>query len=922
MTTSPLPEGMSKEFIPLYEVEDTVAHLPLFKDLPPAAHKDIARRVVPFVFHEDTYIFRQGEVSSTHNFLYIVVQGRLIQYGQAADGVPWLERTLQIGDVFGRYHLLFPSIVSTYETTVRGEEAGLLYAISAENLAIILRRWPDLWKKLIPEERIQRLRALPLYSILPDDHIRRLADHIKEKRLIPGEVYRLAPDGRPHVWVVAEGQIISVPATLMQISEFRDAPPETLASVGYVFVDGEIPTTRLVPKQVRAVSKTVLYGLPAEKFVTLVERFKTPQAPRQQRELLAYTRLPDIPALLARVDSLRALPDDWLSALRGFVAWIYTPPTQTLLRQGESGRALYILSEGEAILRAVDERGRQRPRSYLFPEGYVGRRALLHGTEHDVTVEATKPSYWLRLSREDLDRFNHYMQERQEGRRFRPLRRLYAQTVGRLRALLEGREFNLCDLAWCSVWERLGGLPPEIEHGREDRSWRAPDEEILWKDRIHMIFFMIKSIPLLLVLSILLAIPFSMPFTEMSPAARGSILAGLVLSTAILGYLILDYFNDFYALTDRRLVHRDRLVPLREYWEDIPLDRVQDVILQQSLQGRMLNYGTLVVQSAATGGAIVMERIPNPRRVQKRILDARERVRSRRKAWQRERLRDDLQKRLLERVLATWPHTATGPQHPLDRAPRQKREEEKASHQPAPSSLLGRIGRLFGIRAQPRPDQMALPWSPTTHWRVGKTIYWRKHRFNLYQRISRPLLACLGLVLLGILLFMGTPWSEPILPVHLGFIFASTVLALAALGWLLWEYDDWRNDLYVLTEDRLIDMEKRPFFFQEERRVAPLVQVQTVQLRMRGIFSQIFNFGDVIIKTAAAGGDLTFEFVANPREVAREIQRHLEEFRRKQEEREYERQQAVVAESLEIYNELTYGQKLRPGRRWERTDEA
>ncbi len=921
MAISPLPEGMDKDFIPLYEVEETIARLPLFKDLPPAAHKDIAKRVVPFTFHEGTYIFRQGEVSSTLNYLFIVINGRLLQYGTAPDGIPWLERILQWGDVFGRYNLLFPGKVATYETNVRGEEAGLLYAIDAQNMAVLLQRWPDLWRKLIPEERILRLRGLPLYSILPDDHIRRLADHIEEKHLNPGDVYRLPPDSEPHIWVVAEGQVVVALAGDIEVPDLHNASPERLASVGYTFVDGEIPITRLAPRQIRAVSETILYGLPGDKFEALVERFKTPAVPREEQEMLAYLRLPDIPAFLGKVQELNALPKEWLDALRGFVAWIYTPPTQTLLRQGESGRALYVLVEGEAILRAVDDRGRQRPRSFLFPEGYVGRQALLRGTEHDVTVEATKPSYWLRLSRDDLDRFNHYMQMREGQTRFPRLRRFLAETVGRLQAVLQGTEFNLCDMVWCSVWERIGGLPPEVERRGEERSWREPDEKILWEDRAHVVFFLAKSIPWLLILSVLIAIPLSIPITQMPGPARGLLLSGLFLCTAVLLYVIVDYFNDFYALTDRRLVHRDRLLLLRENWEEIPLDRIQDAILQQSLLGRLLNYGTLIIQSAATGGAIEMRHIPAPRRVQKRILDERGRARSRRKAWHRERLREEMQKRLLERLLATWPQIATGQKHPVAQPSGETESQETEAQQPSGPTWFGRIARLLGLPAE-RPGRMPLPWTPVTHWRAGKAVYWRKHRFNLYVRISRPLLMCVVLGLLGIALLAGIPRLGRFLPVNLGLIFAYIVLVLGAFAWLLWEYDDWRNDLYVLMEDRLIDMEKKPFFFQEERRVAPLAQVQTVQLRMRGILSQIFNFGDVIIKTAAAGGDLTFEFVPNPRGVAREIQRYLEEFRRKQEEREYERQQAVIAESLEIYNELTYGQRLRPGPTWQRQDEV
>ena len=32
---------------------------------------------------------------------------------------------------------------------------------------------------------------------------------------------------------------------------------------------------------------------------------------------------------------------------------------------------------------------------------------------------------------------------------------------------------------------------------------------------------------------------------------------------------------------------------------------------------------------------------------------------------------------------------------------------------------------------------------------------------------------------------------------------------------ILWKAIDWRNDLYVMTPDRVIDIEKRPFVFED-----------------------------------------------------------------------------------------------------------
>ncbi len=927
MSSSPTSRGPNKDiFVPLHEIEATLAQLPLFKDLPPEAHRDIARRVTPFEFYEGTIIFDPDRLTETLNYLFIVVRGKLLQFGVAPDGFPWLPRELERGDIFGRYSLLF---YRPPDTTVRGSEDGLLYGLDATHMSLILARWPILWKILIPEERILRLRGIPLFSPLSDDHIRRLADHIEEKRLKPGEVYTRAVGEEPSVWAVAEGQIIHVPPDAGEVPSLDRAEPHMLASVGYVFadediIDPKIPEVGHIPvRAVRAASETVLYGLRASKFLQLLDPDRIEvkgtilgrSAGPARKEMLKFVHFPDVTLLVRRVPLFDRFPDPWCAALRGFVAWIHTPSNQTVIRQGQAGRSLYILEEGEALVRAVDERGRRRPRSFIFPGGHVGRKALLQGTEHDVSVEATKPSCWLRISREDLDRFGVYMEHRERPRgMWAGTREFLARSFGPIKATLQRRPYHPCDHVWCTVWERIGGLPLQAEKQRirRDReSWLEPDEKILWQDRSHPIVLFWRAIPSTLALSILLSL-----FITFAPVGwvQGVLMAGTVITTMALMYTIVDYFNDFYALTDRRVVHRERVLLIREDWEEIPLHRVQDIIVRQGLQGKLLRYGTLVVQSAAAGGNILMERIPSPNTVQRRILDERSRARSRMEAWRREKLREDMQKRLFEQLLAFWPDIATGQNHPLDREASPPTAEEKEPKQP---SWIGRIGALLGISGGERAP-MAMPWAPISHWRVGNTLYWRKHWLNLLGRIALPLALLLFLLSLLGLLIIGVPILGRALPQHMGIFLAWLVLFLATLGWFIWQYDDWRNDMYVLLTDRLQDIEKKPFFFQEERREAPLSQVQTVQLRMRGIISQLFNYGDIVIKTAAAGGDLTFDFVPNPREVVREIQRALEEFRRQQEQREYERQQGMMAEGFEIYHELR--RRYPRERRWERRE--
>ena len=87
--------------------------------------------------------------------------------------------------------------------------------------------------------------------------------------------------------------------------------------------------------------------------------------------------------------------------------------------------------------------------------------------------------------------------------------------------------------------------------------------------------------------------------------------------------------------------------------------------------------------------------------------------------------------------------------------------------------------------------------------------------------------------------------------------YLNSILTLVMMGWFWWEATDWSNDLYIVTRDRIIDVEKHPLKLSEERREASLGMIQNVSLRMPSIFANLFQYGDVLVQTAGAG-EFTF----------------------------------------------------------------
>jgi len=121
---------------------------------------------------------------------------------------------------------------------------------------------------------------------------------------------------------------------------------------------------------------------------------------------------------------------------------------------------------------------------------------------------------------------------------------------------------------------------------------------------------------------------------------------------------------------------------------------------------------------------------------------------------------------------------------------------------------------------------------------------------------------------------------------------------------LVYQYVDYRNDIYVVTDEQIIDIEKKPLWVAAERREGSLNRVQTVFTEQKGVWANILDYGDVVIRTAALDAGFTFEFVGHPRTVQTVVFQKLEAFRRKQEEQRTKAHQRELVEGLDVYHQL------------------
>jgi uncharacterized membrane protein YdbT with pleckstrin-like domain len=181
-------------------------------------------------------------------------------------------------------------------------------------------------------------------------------------------------------------------------------------------------------------------------------------------------------------------------------------------------------------------------------------------------------------------------------------------------------------------------------------------------------------------------------------------------------------------------------------------------------------------------------------------------------------------------------------------------------------------------------------------------IIWRKHWIILIKEAGLPFL----LVLISVAWFVA---FLTLLPNRVGgisrywFLILPIVAGLASLVWYIWRYDGWRNDIYIVTDTRIIDIEGSPFHLREETRTeGTFDSIQNTDYSSPNWFARILRMGRVTISTAAKQDAFTFDYVERPEEVQQEIFKRVTAFKEQQERAEKERQNAEFTKWFGIYH--------------------
>jgi uncharacterized membrane protein YdbT with pleckstrin-like domain len=338
----------------------------------------------------------------------------------------------------------------------------------------------------------------------------------------------------------------------------------------------------------------------------------------------------------------------------------------------------------------------------------------------------------------------------------------------------------------------------------------------------------------------------------------------------------IDWINDYYVLSTQRVIHQEKVLLIRESRDETPLDKVQNMNISQGFLGNLLGFGELVIDTAAASGVtrVTFDHLGAPEVMEKRIFEQVNRAR----AGQRLETRRSIQDKLESRVGAGIRPFVPKPAVPAD--------DSVAQEPAAPSiGLWDAVGNATWRRQL---------------WIVQRTddqVMWRKHWIRLLRKtwLSGPFLI-LMLFVFGWYLFSFESKSPALTMLLL-------LLLTVAIVWFWWNWENWGNDRYIVTRDRLIDIEAWPFGLRTLKTETMFDRIQNVSFEIPHPIATLLNYGTVLIYTAGAEGRLDFEWVPNPSGVQSEIFRRLTAHEEGQRRRDLEERWADLPEWFAVYEE-------------------
>ncbi len=538
--------------------------------------------------------------------------------------------------------------------------------------------------------------------------------------------------------------------------------------------------------------------------------------------------MPDVPvrvALIRKMHLFRGLSDSQLNSVAEAMQEQTFDEAGVVFLQGSNTETFYIIFSGGVEVFLSHPKG-EKKLAPLYRGDYFGEVSLLKGRTHSATVRAHKGTVLLKIYRDKFKELLNTIPDLREN----------------FRIMMKSRELT-----------RQKRFP-----------WLNNNEVVYFLSRRHEFLLYQQMIgPILSLLVILAAI--SLGFLLQSVAVAG--VSGFFLVLILLwgAWIYIDWNNDFYVVTNQRVVVIQKVVAMYDSREEALMGTILSVNTETDAFGRIFKYGTIVVRTFT--GEVRMNHAPSPKQAATMIEEYW--LRSKEVIRQND---EEIMKNAIRRKLGITPPANAQAAAPAPSAPK------APAAKPGLGGAIGEYLReIFYVRKI-----------------EGDTVTYHKHWAVLIHHTTIQSLALIALIAVYPLWYY---FFEAFIPLALGSLVV--FLIVADLVWWVYGFLDWRNDLYQVTAEQIVDIYRVPFG-DEDRKSAPLENILSTQYKRAGFWGLLFNYGVVNIQV----GGTTFDFadVADPPSVQKDIVERMNRRLQKKREADTAAERERMAEWLALYH--------------------
>lgn len=363
---------------------------------------------------------------------------------------------------------------------------------------------------------------------------------------------------------------------------------------------------------------------------------------------------------------------------------------------------------------------------------------------------------------------------------------------------------------------------------------QASDETVELVVRQHPIFLLKPALPAVGILALLVI--FSAIFIRFSVIVALSGIIDTILALALFVALIYFVWKDLSIwwfnidiITNKRIISCGGfLTPTRK---NITLDKVVQISVDQnSPRSIFLAYGDVHVYQA--GGQHVMKNVPRPRNVRDALQGVYESFKA------------------TKAPEAPAPPAVGDPQvrsvidslGKKDAVPKLPDADERYEHRRNPAKLRGPLRRFGG--------PLRLP--AEVHYTADEhsVMYIQRSKWLLVSRLSLPVTAMLvDIILLFILPGLASIWL-------LAGLVILIISGLVAVNFV--------DDVFILTNKRVIDIERKFIFLFESHIETEYKNIRETKVKMEHFYQTVLDVGDVVVETPGNQPDIRISMVAHP----------------------------------------------------------